>query len=37
MLKGTTWTQEMVWLIMNNMNYAAAKAKTLDDRMPFFE
>lgn len=26
---GTTWAQEMVWLINNNLDYEAAKAKHL--------
>jgi hypothetical protein len=34
---GTTWTQEMVWCIMNNYDYEAAKLATLDERIPYFE
>lgn len=34
---GTTWTQELVWMIANNLNYDAAKADPLTKRFPFFE
>jgi len=34
---GTTWTQEMIWLLCNNLNYEAAKASDIDERFPFFE
>lgn len=34
---GTTMTQEMIWLLCNDFNYEASKAKKLDDRFPFFE
>lgn len=34
---GTTWTQEMAWLINNDLNYEAAKAQTLFVRFPFIE
>jgi len=33
---GTTWTQEMVWLIGNNLDYEGAKA-ILPVRFPYFE
>ncbi|KAF2886676.1 hypothetical protein ILUMI_19497 [Ignelater luminosus] len=33
---GTTWTQEMVWLIANNLDFEGAK-KSLGDRFPFLE
>ncbi|KAG8291804.1 aryl sulfotransferase activity protein [Homalodisca vitripennis] len=33
---GTTWTQEMVWCIANDLNFEAAKA-FLSVRFPFFE
>ncbi|XP_071053903.1 luciferin sulfotransferase-like isoform X2 [Onthophagus taurus] len=33
---GTTWTQEMVWLIGNDLNYEGAKTE-LDFRFPFLE
>ena len=34
---GTTWTQEMVWNIVNNLDFEAARATTLDERIPFLE
>ena len=34
---GTTWTQEMVWCIMNNLDYKLAKENILEKRVPFFE
>lgn len=34
---GTTWTQEMVWLLCNDLNYEASKATKLDWRFPFLE
>lgn len=34
---GTTWTQELVWMIANNLDYAAAQATPLTHRFPFFE
>ena len=34
---GTTWTQEMVWCIMNNYDYEKAANTTLDERIPYFE
>lgn len=34
---GTTWTQEMIWLLCNDLNYEAAKATELISRFPFFE
>ncbi|XP_018331171.1 sulfotransferase 1 family member D1-like [Agrilus planipennis] len=33
---GTTWTQEMVWLIENNFNYEKAK-RPIYERFPHFE
>ena len=36
-VKGTTWTQEMVWCIMNNQDYKTAKEISLETRVPFFE
>lgn len=33
---GTTWTQEMVWLIGNDLNYEGAKT-ILPVRFPYFE
>ena len=34
---GTTWTQEMMWLICNDLDYERARSITLDDRFPFLE
>ena len=34
---GTTWTQELVWCVQNNCDLDAAKATTLDNRVPFLE
>ena len=34
---GTTWTQEMVWNIVNNLDFDAARSKPLDLRVPFLE
>lgn len=34
---GTTWTQEMVWLICNGLNYEAAKKIPLMQRFPYLE
>ncbi|XP_055914573.1 luciferin sulfotransferase [Eupeodes corollae] len=34
---GTTWTQEMVWLISNNLNFKKARDQPLTKRFPFFE
>lgn len=34
---GTTWCQEMVWLICNNLNFEAARAESLRTRFPFFD
>uniref|UniRef100_A0A1B6GG97 Sulfotransferase domain-containing protein n=1 Tax=Cuerna arida TaxID=1464854 RepID=A0A1B6GG97_9HEMI len=34
---GTTWTQEMVWLIGNNCDFDAASDKLLLQRFPFLE
>ena len=34
---GTTWTQEMVWCIMNNLDFKAAKERILEKRVPYFE
>ncbi|XP_058063295.1 sulfotransferase 1C4 [Anopheles bellator] len=34
---GTTWTQEMVWLICNDLNFETAKQVPLTKRFPFFE
>uniref|UniRef100_A0A182JPP8 Sulfotransferase domain-containing protein n=1 Tax=Anopheles christyi TaxID=43041 RepID=A0A182JPP8_9DIPT len=34
---GTTWAQEMVWLICNDLNFEAARADSLATRFPFLE
>lgn len=34
---GTTWTQEMVWLLNHNLDYEAAAAQNLIYRFPFLE
>ncbi|CAK1596509.1 unnamed protein product [Parnassius mnemosyne] len=34
---GTTWTQEMVWLIENDLDFKAAKEKPLYARFPMLE
>ena len=34
---GTTWCQEMVWNIVNNLDFETAKSKSLDKRIPFLE
>lgn len=34
---GTTWTQEMIWLICNDLDYETAKTKILNERFPFLE
>lgn len=34
---GTTWTQEMTWLILNDLDYTKAKNVDLTIRSPFLE
>lgn len=34
---GTTWAQEMTWLILNNLDYNKAKSVDLTIRSPFLE
>ncbi|XP_058831220.1 luciferin sulfotransferase-like [Topomyia yanbarensis] len=34
---GTTWCQEMIWLICNNLDYEKANNVQLTDRFPFME
>uniref|UniRef100_A0A1L8E4W8 Putative estrogen sulfotransferase-like protein n=1 Tax=Nyssomyia neivai TaxID=330878 RepID=A0A1L8E4W8_9DIPT len=34
---GSTWTQEMVWQIANNLNFSKARNISIHDRFPFFE
>lgn len=34
---GTTWTQELVWLLSNNLDFERAKTEYLSERFPFLE
>jgi len=34
---GTTWTQELVWLLQSDCNFEGAKATPLDTRFPFLD
>ncbi|XP_055694684.1 luciferin sulfotransferase [Lutzomyia longipalpis] len=34
---GTTWTQELVWMIANDLDYQGAQREPLTKRFPFFE
>lgn len=34
---GTTWTQDMIWLICNDLDYKTATKVLLDNRFPFLE
>jgi sulfotransferase len=34
---GTTWTQELVWLINSDLDYDQARQIDLNDRFPFLE
>lgn len=34
---GSTWSQEMIWLMNNDLDYVTAKEKQLFARFPFFE
>ena len=34
---GTTWTQELVWLLQNECNFEVAKNTTLTNRFPFLD
>lgn len=34
---GSTWSQEMIWLLNNNLNYEEAKQKSIMDRFLFLE
>lgn len=34
---GTTWTQEMTWLILNNLDFHKTKSVDLELRSPFLE
>jgi hypothetical protein len=37
LLIGSTWTVEMVYLIVNNLDYDLATSKTQEERVPFRE
>lgn len=37
LITGTTWTQEMVWLLENNLDYETSKEKPLYERFPMLE
>ncbi|XP_013115829.2 luciferin sulfotransferase-like [Stomoxys calcitrans] len=37
MKSGTTWMQEAVWLLLNNLDYEKSKAASLSLRSPFLE
>lgn len=37
MSTGTTWTQELVWLIVNDCNFEKAKKTDLNIRSPYME
>lgn len=34
---GTTWLQEIVWLLMNGLDYSTAKSENISQRFPFLE
>ncbi|CAH0721878.1 unnamed protein product, partial [Brenthis ino] len=34
---GTTWTQELVWMVANDLNYEKSNATPLTERYPFLE
>lgn len=34
---GTTWMQELLWLVLNNFDFATAKSEHLEIRSPFLE
>ncbi|XP_070498085.1 sulfotransferase 1 family member D1-like isoform X2 [Chironomus tepperi] len=34
---GTTWTQEMLWMLNNNLDFETALSKTLAERFPFID
>jgi len=37
LLTGTTWTQEMAWLLLNDLDYETAKNVLQTERSPFLE
>lgn len=36
-IPGTTWTLELVYAIMNDLDYAKSSSKTQEERIPFIE
>lgn len=34
---GTTWTQELIWLLANKLDFEQAQKRQLTERFPFFE
>ncbi|XP_039482890.1 sulfotransferase 1C4 [Drosophila santomea] len=34
---GTTWTQELIWLVANGLDFDQAQQRPLTERFPFFE
>lgn len=34
---GTTWSQELIWMVKNDMDYEAARKNLLVERFPFLE
>jgi hypothetical protein len=36
-MTGTTWLQEIVWLLQNDLDYEKAKSKSIDERFPYLE
>jgi len=34
---GTTWTEEMAWMINNNLDYESSRNVKLTERFPFLE
>ena len=34
---GTTWTQEMIWMLNSNLDYETSSKVILDERFPFLE
>lgn len=34
---GTTWAQEMIWLLAHNLDYQAAKSVDINKRSPYLE
>jgi hypothetical protein len=34
---GSTWAQEMVWLLNNDLDFKRASRKVIDERFPYYE